>query len=162
MNNVNVYDDSFDIYLKNLLNFLQRCIEMGLVLTFEKCHFMVVTKRGLEVDKATIDILKSLPNPKSIREAHSFLINASFFRRFIKDFSKIIVPMYKSLQRDVDFEFGEDCKKNFRHAENSTYFSSNYLAAKLEFAIRDYVRRKQHYCQGCFSTKKRKGATCHL
>ena len=71
----------------------------------------VVSSRGIEVDKAKVDTIQSLPYPTSVREVHSFLGRASFYRRFMKDFSKIALPLCKLLQKDVAFEFDEACEK---------------------------------------------------
>jgi hypothetical protein len=69
MDDFTVYGDSFDKYLENLSLILKRCIETNLVLNYEKCYFMVeqgivlghvVSSRGLEVDKAKIDVISSL------------------------------------------------------------------------------------------------------
>ena len=73
----------------------------------------VVSSRGIEVDKAKVDTIQSLPYPTSVREVRSFLGHAGFYRRFIKDFSKIALPLCKLLQKDVAFEFDEVCKKAF-------------------------------------------------
>lgn len=117
-----VYGDSFDNCLHNLTLVLQRCIETNLVLNSEKCHFMVeqgivlghvVSSRGIEVDKAKVDIIQSLPYPTSVREFRSFLGHAGFYRRFIKDFSKIALPLCRLLQKDTTFELNEACKKAF-------------------------------------------------
>ncbi|RDX96886.1 Retrovirus-related Pol polyprotein from transposon opus, partial [Mucuna pruriens] len=63
-----VYDASFDPCLEN------RCIEINLVLNFEKCHFMgIYVYRGIEVDKAKIDIISSLSLPACVWEVRSFL-----------------------------------------------------------------------------------------
>ena len=122
MDDFTVYGDSFDNCLHNLTLVLQRCIETNLVLNSEKCHFMVeqgialghvVSSRGIEVDKAKVDTIQSLPYPTSVQEIHSFLRHAGFYRRFIKDFSKIALPLCKLLQKDVAFEFNEACKKAF-------------------------------------------------
>ena len=122
MDDFTIYGDSFDNCLHNLTLVLQRCIETNLVLNFEKCHFMVeqgivlghvVSSREIEVDKAKVDTIQSLPYPTSVREVCSFLGHASFYRRFIKDFSKIALPLCKLLQKDVAFEFDEACKKTF-------------------------------------------------
>ncbi|KAI3737146.1 hypothetical protein L2E82_27141 [Cichorium intybus] len=122
MDDFTVYGNSFEECLKNLTKILERCIETNLVLNYEKCHFMVyqglilghiVSSKGLEVDKAKIDVIQSLPYPTCIREVRSFLGHAGFYRRFIKEFSKIARPMCELLQKDVDFEFSEACKKAF-------------------------------------------------
>ena len=122
MDDFTVYGDSFDNCLHNLTLVLQRCIETNLVLNSKKCHFMVkqgivlghvVSSRGIEVDKAKVDTIQSLPYPTSVQEVRSFLGHVGFYRRFIKDFSKIALPLCKLLQKDVAFEFNEACKKAF-------------------------------------------------
>ncbi|XP_071933992.1 uncharacterized protein [Coffea arabica] len=71
------------------------------------------TSTGIEVDKAKIDVISTLPYPASVREVRSFLGHAGFYRRFIKDFSKIGAPLFQLLQKDVSFEFDEACKGAF-------------------------------------------------
>ncbi|RDX73541.1 Retrovirus-related Pol polyprotein from transposon 17.6, partial [Mucuna pruriens] len=106
MDDFTVYANSFDACLGNLSKVLKRCIDTNLVLNFEKCHFMVtegivlghlVSNRGIEVDKSKIDIISSVPNPTSMREVRSFLGHAGFYRRFIKSFSKLALPLSKLL-----------------------------------------------------------------
>ena len=67
-----VYGNSFDSCLANLYLVLRRCQEKNLVLNFEKCHFMlpegivlghVVSERGIQVDKAKVDVISKLPYP---------------------------------------------------------------------------------------------------
>ena len=81
---------------------LKRCIETNLALNWEKYHFMVtqgivlghvISFRGIEVDKSKIDLMRSLTPPTSVQEIHSFLGHACVYRRFIKDFSKIALPL---------------------------------------------------------------------
>ncbi|RDX90219.1 Retrovirus-related Pol polyprotein from transposon 17.6, partial [Mucuna pruriens] len=116
MDDFMVYANSFDPCLGNLFKVLTRCINTNLMLNFEKCHFMVtegivlghlVSNRGIEVDKSKIDIITSLPNPTSVWEVRSFLGHAGFYRRFIKNFSKIALPLSKLLQKDVEFNFDQ-------------------------------------------------------
>ncbi|GJX80346.1 reverse transcriptase domain-containing protein [Tanacetum coccineum] len=98
MDDLSVFRNSFDTCLNNLDKMLQRCKDDHLVLNWEKCHFMVkegivlrhkVSSAGLKVDKAKIDVISKLPPPTNIKGVRSFLEHASFYRCFIKDFSKI-------------------------------------------------------------------------
>ncbi|XP_027171872.1 uncharacterized protein LOC113771494 [Coffea eugenioides] len=70
-------------------------------------------QNGWRVDKAKVEIIKCLPYPASVREVRSFLGHAGFYRRFIKDFSKISHPLCKLLQKDVVFHFDDNCKSAF-------------------------------------------------
>ena len=76
MDDFSIYGNTFDDCLENLDKVLQRC-EKHLVLNWEKCHFMVregivlghrVSKHGIEVDKAKIDVIEQLPLPLILRE----------------------------------------------------------------------------------------------
>ncbi|CAN6552289.1 unnamed protein product [Malus baccata var. baccata] len=75
----------------------------------------IVSERGIEVDKSKIDLVRYLPFPTSVREVRSFLGHAGFYRRFIKDFSRISTPLCRLLQKDVTFDFNEECEKAFKH-----------------------------------------------
>ena len=102
--------------------FLNRCTETNLVINFEKCHFMVeqgivlshiISNKGIEVDPAKISIISQLPYPSCVREVRSFLGHAGFYRRFIRDFSKVTLPLSNLLQKEVEFDFNDRCKEAF-------------------------------------------------
>ncbi|XP_068312499.1 uncharacterized protein [Pyrus communis] len=123
MDDFSVFGDSFDGCLNNLSLILKRCIETNLVLNWEKCHFMVkqgivlghiISEKGIEVDKSKIDLVRHLPSPTSVREVRSFLGHAGFYRRFIKDFSKISQPLCRLLQKDAPFDFTKECTAAFQ------------------------------------------------
>ncbi|GJY39486.1 reverse transcriptase domain-containing protein [Tanacetum coccineum] len=122
MDDFSVFGNSFDQCLNNLDKMLGRCEETNLVLNWEKCHFMVkegivlghkISGKGIEVDKAKINVIAKLPYPSNVKGVRSFLGHAGFYRRFIKDFSMISKPMTQLLMKDAKFDFSEDCKKAF-------------------------------------------------
>ena len=91
-----VYGKNFDHCLENLDKVLQRCVEKDLVLNWEKCHFMVregivwghhISERGIEVDRAEIEVIEKLPPPVNVKGVCSFLGHVGFYCRFIKDLS---------------------------------------------------------------------------
>ncbi|GJV05938.1 reverse transcriptase domain-containing protein [Tanacetum coccineum] len=119
MDDFSVFGNTFDNYLKNLDKMLQRCKDANLVLNWEKCHFMVKegivpghkSSAGLEVNKAKIDVISKLSPPTNVKGIRSFLGHAGFYRRFIKEFSKITRPLTKLLEKDTPFEFNDECYK---------------------------------------------------
>ncbi|GJT24186.1 hypothetical protein Tco_0894123 [Tanacetum coccineum] len=102
---------------------LKRCEDTNLALNWEKSHFMVkegivlghkISKKGIEVDKAKIDVISKLPHPTTVKGIRSFLGHAGFYRRFIKDFSKISRPMTHLLEKNTPFIFSEECIQAFQ------------------------------------------------
>nr|GEV24927.1 DNA-directed DNA polymerase [Tanacetum cinerariifolium] len=92
----------------------------------EKSHFMVkegivlghkISKNGIEVDKAKIEVISKLPYPTTVKGIRSFLGHAGFYRRFIKDFSKISRPMTHLLEKNSPFIFSNEYLANY-HAGN--------------------------------------------
>nr|GFA28662.1 reverse transcriptase domain-containing protein [Tanacetum cinerariifolium] len=118
-----VFGNSFETCLSRLDKMLQRCEDTKLCLNWEKSHFMVkesivlghkISRNRIEVDKAKVDEITKLLHPTTVNGVRSFLSHAGFYRRFIKDFSKISRPMTHLLEKDTLFIFSEDCIKDFQ------------------------------------------------
>nr|GFB75269.1 reverse transcriptase domain-containing protein [Tanacetum cinerariifolium] len=73
-----------------------------------------ISKKGIEVDKAKIEVISKLPHPTIVKRIRSFLRHARFYRRFIKDFSKISRPMTHLLEKNSPFIFSNECIQAFR------------------------------------------------
>ncbi|GJX37509.1 reverse transcriptase domain-containing protein [Tanacetum coccineum] len=85
-------------------------------------HFMVkegivlghkISKSGIEVDRAKVDVIAKLPHPTSVKGVRSFLGHVGFYRRFIQDFSKIARPMTHLLEKETLFVFSKECIEAF-------------------------------------------------
>ena len=97
-----VFGDDFDSCIAHLKKILEVCIRKRLVLSWEKSHFMVgegvvvghlISGKGLDVDKAKIEVIQNLPLPTTLRDIRSFLGHVGFYRRFIRDFAKVSKPL---------------------------------------------------------------------
>nr|GEZ94560.1 retrovirus-related Pol polyprotein from transposon 17.6 [Tanacetum cinerariifolium] len=102
---------------------LKRCEDTNPCLNWEKSHFMVkegivlsykISKKGIEVDRAKVDVISKLPHPTTVKGIRSFLGHAGFYRRFIKDFLKIARPMTRLLEKDTPFIFSLECVDAFQ------------------------------------------------
>ncbi|GKC49559.1 hypothetical protein Tco_1072304 [Tanacetum coccineum] len=94
MDEFSVFGNSFGNCLSRVDKMLKRCEDTNLCLNWEKSHFyfMVkegivlghkISKNGIEVDKAKVDVILKLPHPTTVKGIRSFLGHAGFYRRFI-------------------------------------------------------------------------------
>ena len=72
-----------------------------------------ISKDGIEVDKAKVEVIEKLPPPCNVKAIRSFLGHAGFYRRFIKDFSKIAKPLSNLLVSNTPFVFDRECMVAF-------------------------------------------------
>jgi len=103
-----MFGSTFENCLHKLEKVLKRCIKTNLVLNWEKSHFMiregivlghVVSNRGIEVDKAKVELISKLSPPTSVRQIWSFLGHAGFIADSSKTFPKFFVSCVTSLLR---------------------------------------------------------------
>nr|GEU53115.1 reverse transcriptase domain-containing protein [Tanacetum cinerariifolium] len=123
MDDFSVFENSFQSCLSYLEKMLKRCEDTNLYLNWEKSHFMVkegivlghkISKELIEVNKAKVDVITKLPHPTTVKGIRSFLGHVGFYRRFIKDLSKIARPMTRLLEKDTLFMFSKECVEAFQ------------------------------------------------
>ena len=72
-----------------------------------------ISATGLEVDQEKVTVVKTLRPLTTVKGIRSFLGHAGFYKRFIKDFSKISRPLCRPLEKDANFYFDESCRSAF-------------------------------------------------
>ncbi|GJU24731.1 reverse transcriptase domain-containing protein [Tanacetum coccineum] len=101
MDDFSVFGDSFDSCLSNLEKMLKWCEDTNLVLNWEKCHFMCregivlghkISKSGIEVDRAKVDVIAKLPHPTIVKGVRSFLGHADSLKRSFYEALYLVVP----------------------------------------------------------------------
>jgi hypothetical protein len=115
-----VYSKSLDKHIDHLHCVLVVLRKEKLYANLKKCSFCldkvvflgyVVSTKRIAVDEEKVKAIKEWPTPKSITEVRSFHGLASFYRRFVKDFSTLVAPLTKIVKKFVGFKWGseQDC-----------------------------------------------------
>lgn len=113
---------------KRLIEVFDRLRENNLKMQPEKCEFLrkevnylghVITNEGIKPDPAKITAVKEFPTPKCEKDIQSFLGLAGYYRRFIKDFSKIARPLSQLLRKDNLFEWTQTQNNAFNELKES-------------------------------------------
>ena len=127
MADITIYGGTTEECLANLETIFNRCVKKNLVLNWEKCHFMVnqgiflghvISNKGIEVDKAKVELISKLPPPTNVKAVRQFLGHVGFYRRFIKDLSKITKPLCELLVKDTNFFWDGRCQKSFEELKS--------------------------------------------
>nr|GEZ83618.1 reverse transcriptase domain-containing protein [Tanacetum cinerariifolium] len=141
---------------------LNRCEETNLVLNWKKCHFICIegivlghkiSKSGIEVDRAKVDVIAKLPHPTTVKGVRSFLGHVGFYRRFIQDFSKIARPMTHLLEKETPFVFSKKCIDAFNTLKKKLTEASILIKKGSENLAADHLSRLENPHQDVLENK---------
>src|SRR5438034_1091470 len=108
-----IYSKTFEEHMEHLKIVFNILRKANLMMKLKKCKFLeqnieflghIVGKDGIKVDPAKIEKVKNLKIPTTVREVRSILGLCSYYRKFVKDFSKIAKPLNELLKKNKDNE----------------------------------------------------------
>jgi hypothetical protein len=122
LDDIIIYSNTFEQHLDHIQQVFEALRKANLKIKLKKCFFCypeieffghIVGRNGLKSDPKKIEKVQNLPNPTNITELQSLLGLFSYYRKFIKDFSKHAAPMLKLLKKEEPFVWGEKQKCAF-------------------------------------------------
>jgi hypothetical protein len=143
-----IYSKSEAEHEKHLRLVLQRLREHKLYAKLSKCEFWidevpflghVISKGGIAVDPGKVKDVLDWVVPQTVKEVHSFLGLAGYYRRFIENFSKIVKPLTSFLEKGMDFSWTNARQKAFEELKKR-------LTTAPVLTLPDQSKRFTVYC----------------
>lgn len=115
LDDVVICTDTFEKHLKILEDVFQRFVRAGLTLSKDECRGelkylgYVVDSHGLHVDPAKVQAILDIPTPRNVSGVETLIGTASWYRRFIPEFSTIVTPLTNLLKENKTWCWTDDC-----------------------------------------------------
>lgn len=122
LDDILIYSESQEEHDQHVRKVLYKLAMAGLFVKGEKCEFdrsqttflgFIISNEQLSMDPAKVSTVKDWESPKTVKGVRSFLGFANFYRRFIKDFSRICAPLFELTKKSVPFVWTPECEKAF-------------------------------------------------
>ncbi|GET01638.1 retroviral-like aspartic protease 1 [Rhizophagus clarus] len=124
IDDINVGSKTFEEHLLHLEQVFSRLAQAGLKLSPEKCFFFkdeipflghVVSRHGIQTDPEKLRVIKEFPIPKDLTQLRGFIALASYYQKFVKNFSRIVEPLNRLLKKNTPFVWGNDQVDSFEY-----------------------------------------------
>jgi len=122
LDNILIYSDNIMQYRSHVKEVLKRLQKARLYAKAEKCEFhsdsveylgYVLSPSGLNMSNAKVKTIQEWPEPKKVKNIQSFLGFANFYRRFIFNYSDIVIPLTHLTRKDTPWNFDDKCREAF-------------------------------------------------
>ncbi len=122
VDDLNIHSESWEDHLQHLEVVLSRLREVNLRLNPNKCCFAaksivflghVVNKEGTKPDPSKIDAVLHFPTPKTVTNVRSFLGLTGYYRKYLREYSRIASPLFELTKKDMAFVWDQNCQRAF-------------------------------------------------
>ncbi len=122
VDDLNIHSENWEDHLRHLGAMLSRLKEVNLKLNPSKCCFAsenivflghVVSKEGTKLDPGKIVAVLRFPEPNTVTNVRSFLGLTGYYRKYIREYSRLASPLFQLMKKDVPFVWNQDCEQAF-------------------------------------------------
>jgi len=122
LDDILIYSDDIMQHWSHVKEVLKRLRKVGLYAKAEKCEFhsdsvehlgYVLSPSGLTISDTKVKTIQEWPEPKKVKDIQSFLDFANFYRRFIFNYSDIVIPLTRLTRKNTLWNFDDDCRIAF-------------------------------------------------
>ncbi|KAL7844792.1 hypothetical protein SRHO_G00233310 [Serrasalmus rhombeus] len=102
LDDLNIFSSTLEEHEERVMKVLERIADFGLKLSPSKCRFFqtsvrylghVISSQGIQPDPDKVAAIKTWPCPQTVRELRSFLGFTGYYRRFVRDYARIVRPL---------------------------------------------------------------------
>jgi hypothetical protein len=128
LDDILIFSDNEEEHKEHVHKVLTALQEANLLAEPRKSHFHakevrflghVIRPGEIAMEPEKIQAIQEWPTPKNIKEIQGFIGKANYYRRFIKDFSKIAAPMTSATKKEKGFEWTTDCERSFQQIKDA-------------------------------------------
>jgi hypothetical protein len=140
LDDIIIFSDSKEDHIRHVKLVLRNLRMAKLQVKLRKCEFHVqetdflghrITQEGIETDKTKVQAIRDWPQPKNVKELQSFIGMINYYRRYIQGYASIMVPLFKLLKKDIDYEWGPEQEKAFKQAKH--YLTTAPILAQFDY-----------------------------
>src|SRR3954447_6462071 len=122
LDDIIIYSTTFEQHIDHIRQVFEALRSATLKIKLRKCYFCfpsisflghIVGRNGIAPDPTKVEKIKNFPEPTNIKDLRGALGLFSYYRKFVRDFSKIAKPMLNLLKKDAPFTWGEQQQKAF-------------------------------------------------
>ena len=118
-----IFSRSLEEHQEHVRKVLTRLLDAGLQIDIKKCEFhvqsvkflgLVLSTDGIRMDPTKLEVIEKWPTPKNAKEVSRLIGFLNFYRRFIKGFGSIVMPLTDLMKKDIPFVWGDREEASFK------------------------------------------------
>src|SRR5690606_17348029 len=141
-----IYSKSYEEHVQHVRLVMKKLLDAQLQAKLSKCEFhkteveflgFIISTEGIKMDPKKVNDVLDWKTPQNVHDIQVFLGFANFYRRFIKNFSKVVAPITRLLKKDIPFIWDHSANDAFESLKKA--FTSDPILKHFDPAKSCYI-----------------------